>query len=90
LNASIADVNMILIVRMTKMETGWKPKNPYAGEIDLFNNIRLATKQGFDEGVKEGQKKLLEYMIREWTPLSFPSGLIEQCKTMLRELKRRK
>lgn len=24
--------------------------NPWVGDIDLFNNIRLATKQGFDEG----------------------------------------
>ena len=35
-------------------------KNPYEGEIDIWNNIRLATKQGFDEGVKAAVQYLSE------------------------------
>ena len=29
------------------------PDNPYGGEIDFHQNIRLATKQGYDEGQQD-------------------------------------
>ncbi len=35
-----------------KKEDAEKLKNPYEGEIDIWHNIRLATKQGF-EGCKQ-------------------------------------
>ena len=36
--------------------------NPHDGDIDMFQNIRLATKQGFDEGVIAGQERLLNHL----------------------------
>ncbi len=39
----------ILAIRSESQEL---PENPHKGDIDIFNNIRLATKQGFDEGIE--------------------------------------
>ena len=30
-----------------------KPKNPWDGEIDFYQNIRLATKQGYDQAQQD-------------------------------------
>lgn len=37
-----------------------KPENPYKGDIDIFNNIRLATRQGWQEGFDAAIKWLNE------------------------------
>lgn len=29
------------------------PENPYRGDIDFHQNIRLATRQGFDEAIQQ-------------------------------------
>lgn len=41
----------------------WLPKNPYEGEIDIWQNIRLATKQGWDEGSLETTRVVLDYLL---------------------------
>jgi len=40
------------------------PVNPYEGDIDIFKNIRLATKQGFNEGSIVTAEAILEYLIK--------------------------
>ena len=34
-------------------EKGELPENPYDGEIDIYRNIRLATKQGYDKAQQD-------------------------------------
>jgi hypothetical protein len=49
--------------------------NPHDGDIDIFQNIRLATKQGFDEGVVAGQEHLLKHLRdHQWYTKIIPQG----------------
>ena len=38
------------------------------------------------QGWTDGQRKMLAYQIKEWSPLSFPSAFVNRCEQMLKEL----
>jgi hypothetical protein len=66
----------------------WMPKNPYDGDIDIFQNIRLATRQGWGKGSIATAKAILEYLIATTDETKGYSHVIThtELKLMLKQL----
>lgn len=67
----------------------WMPENPYEGEIDIFQNIRLASRQGFDEGSIKTARSILKFLSK-WVEDNSKSEVGVKFASMLKELERLK
>ncbi len=45
-----------------RMKPEWMPENPWEGDIKTFNDIRLAIRQGYEQGCQAQAKALVEWL----------------------------
>jgi hypothetical protein len=74
------------------MKPEWMPENPYTGEIDIFQNIRLATKQGFEAGSIVTAEAIFKYLIKNRFSGQSEASIMERTflENMLKSLREKR